>query len=395
MIFMDPVRVYGETIFERGRQYFNDGRVTRVIKFKNKLIGEVMGTDLYRVEVNLDNLGCSCSCPYNTNCKHGVAVLLQYNNGDYIDGDGIEKGLESMNREELMGVIEKLIRLDPSNLAYLDVYQAGESKSDEKRIEVLDKEVFSRMQDLLHSYQSVEDAEELGKFIKIYEDVLTKKQIFYLLEFLVRNCEEYGWFYDDYSDSYFGDIVFEKLWDAFYRQDLEESDFERLQKLQMDDDYQMLEPFFNKMVMSKDTARLADFEEFFSELLDEPSYVEYLINCGLRDKARMLIKEGMSLNDDSRFKFYLLIDEDEAIEFALEKEFYSSLIEHYHYSGAYEKAVECVLLLRRVMDRGEWDEYVKGLYLEHFRKRNLWREFKGRGITLKKKGDEVIIEGTG
>lgn len=94
------------------------------------------------------------------------------------------------------------------------------------------------------------------------------------------------------------------------------------------------------MVMSKDTPKLVGFEHFFFELLDESSYVEFLINCGLMDKARMLIKEGMSLNDDSRFKFYLLIDEEEAIEFALEKEFYSSLIQHYHYSGAHDKAVD-------------------------------------------------------
>ena len=480
-----------------------------------------MGTDRYRVEVNLDNLGCSCSCPYGTNCKHGAAVLLQYHNGDCVDGDEIEKRLDSMNREELMGVIEKFIRLDPSNLIYLGVYQGGEGKPDKERTEALDKEVFSRIKGLLHSYQSVDDVEELGKFIKVYEDVLTKKQIFYMLEFLVRNCEEYEWFYDDYSDNYFGDIVFKNLWDALYIQELEESDFEILQELQSDDDYQMLEPFFNQMVMSEDTDKLAGFERFFFELVDEASYVEFLINCGLVDKARMLIKEGMSLNDDSRFKFYLLIDEDEAIEFALEKEFYSSLIWHYHYSGAhdkavdlfnevihdsdkkrllscnlylftdifdtigkskikdhadeilyplfdlcyscgfyglcvdigividdmeimhkmislgadhfnytieskmklleyledeyeeeverelikltrfliekmgnysYEKAAECVFLLRKMMGRGKWDEYLKGLYIGHFRKTNLWKEFAKRGIHMKKKGDMVTIE---
>lgn len=521
---MDPVKVYGESIFERGRQYFNDGRVTRVIKFKNNLIGEVMGTDRYRVEVNLDNLRCRCSCPYSTNCKHGAAVLLQYNSGDCIDGDGIEKRLKNMDRDELIGIIEKLVHLDPSNLIYLDMYQVGEKKPNKERTEALDKEVFSRMQALLHSYQSVEDAEELAKFIKVYEHVLTKKQIFYMLEFLVRNCEDYGWFYDDYSDSYFGDMVFENLWDALYIQELEEGDFKRIRELQRDDNYQMLEPFFNQIVMSRDTTKLAYFEDFFSELLDEPSYVQFLINCGLMDKARMLIKEGTSINDESRFKFYLLIDKDEAIEFALEKGFYSSLLQHYHDSDAhdktvdlfykvvkdsdkkgllncdlyiftdifdsimkdkikdhvdetlyslfqlcyscgyyglcvdigieindvevmqkmiplevdrfnytieskmkllkyledeyeeevekelmkftkfliekkdnytYEKAAECVFLLLRIMGRDEWDEYVKGLYLGHFRKTNLWSEFAKRGLHLKKKGNVVTLSSRG
>ncbi|HEX7574993.1 MAG TPA: hypothetical protein VF360_01335 [Candidatus Methanoperedens sp.] len=39
----DIIHVYGETIFYRGQDYFDDDRVTSVIKFKNKLTGEVEG----------------------------------------------------------------------------------------------------------------------------------------------------------------------------------------------------------------------------------------------------------------------------------------------------------------------------------------------------------------
>jgi uncharacterized Zn finger protein len=39
----DIKRVYGETIFYRGLDYFDDDRVTSVIKSKNKLTGEVEG----------------------------------------------------------------------------------------------------------------------------------------------------------------------------------------------------------------------------------------------------------------------------------------------------------------------------------------------------------------
>jgi len=40
----DIKRVYSEIIFERGLDYFVEGRVTDVIKFKNKLTGEVEGS---------------------------------------------------------------------------------------------------------------------------------------------------------------------------------------------------------------------------------------------------------------------------------------------------------------------------------------------------------------
>lgn len=74
----DIKRVYSETIFERGLDYFVEGRVTDVIKFKNKLTGEVKGSAKYKTEVDLSDLHSRCSCPYGINCKHGAAMLLQY-----------------------------------------------------------------------------------------------------------------------------------------------------------------------------------------------------------------------------------------------------------------------------------------------------------------------------
>ncbi len=41
-------RVYTEVTFGRGLEYFKEGRVASVIKFKGKLIGEVVGTEKYR-----------------------------------------------------------------------------------------------------------------------------------------------------------------------------------------------------------------------------------------------------------------------------------------------------------------------------------------------------------
>ncbi len=98
-------RVYSEATFGRGLEYFKEGRVASIIKFKGKLIGEVVGTEKYRTEVNMENLSSKCSCPYGTNCKHGAAMLLQYFNGEYIDGDKIMEKVEDMDREEVKGVI--------------------------------------------------------------------------------------------------------------------------------------------------------------------------------------------------------------------------------------------------------------------------------------------------
>ncbi len=184
-------RVYSETIFERGLGYFNEGRVSNAIKLREKMFGVVVGTDRYKTEVNLDNFESKCSCPYGRNCKHGVALLLQYFNGDYVDGDGIMKRLEGMGREELVGVIERLIDMNPANLLYMGVYpEAGEQIS-EKRVESIDKEIRSRLRNIEHEYADAGFVDDFSKFIKVNEDVLTKEQIFHVLEFLIHNFRSF------------------------------------------------------------------------------------------------------------------------------------------------------------------------------------------------------------
>ena len=515
-------RVYSETTFERGLEYFREGRVASVMKFRDKLMGEVIGTDRYGTEVNLDNLGSRCSCPYGTNCKHGAAMLLKYFNGEYIDGDEVMERVENMSSEELKEIIERLVSMNPANLSYLAA-PAGEKKASEKLLAALDKEIKSRLKRIEYTYADAGFVDDFAKFIKVNEEALTKEQVFYILEFLVNNCEEYGYFYDDYSDSSFGDVIFENLCDAFVKKELDERDFERLKKLRGEDNYEMLDPFFNRIAAAESAAKLANFEEYIHDFLDERSYVEFLINCGLIDKARGLIETWDSLGDETRFRLYLRIDKDNAIEFARRKEAYSSLIRYYHEVGAhdeavglfkevvsdeekraqlkhdlylyrdifdsinksekkegledvlrslfeicyslkyyslcvnagmklgdkelmlkligqkrgydfdveakiklldylkedykkevekelkefaeslieekrnyaYEKAADCVFLLRKVISKEEWENYVKGLYNVHSRKMNLWLEFTRRGVSLKKKMGTVTIEDRG
>lgn len=335
----DIRRVYGETIFERGLDYFEDDRVTGVIKFNNKITGEVEGSATYKTEVDLNDLHSRCSCPYGSNCKHGVAVLLQYLEGEYGDGDEVTKRLDGMSREELRSAVDTLIRLNPSNLQYLGAHTEEGKKSGEVLIEALDKQIESRLHRIGYSNADTSLADDFASFIRANENVLTKEQIFHILEFLVDSCEDYGWFYDDYSDSYFGDVIFENLCDAFVKKQLERSDLEKLKELEERDNYDMLDPFFNRLSEVENSANLKDFEEYVREFLDESSYIEFLINCGLREKAKSMIESLESLGEESRFRLYLKIDIGEALEFAYRIGAFSSLIKYYHEIGAHSEAV--------------------------------------------------------
>jgi uncharacterized Zn finger protein len=213
----DIKRVYGETIFYRGQDYFDDDRVTSVIKFKNKLTGEVEGRTKYKTDVDMNDLHSECSCPYGINCKHGVAVLLKYMEGEYSDADNVTKSLDRMSREELRGLMDSLINANPSNLMYLGIQVEVGEKTDENLEEALDKQIESRLHRIMKSNGDDASADELSRFIKVNESVLSKEHIFHIIEFLVDNCEDFGCFYNDYSDSYYGDEIFENLCDVFVK----------------------------------------------------------------------------------------------------------------------------------------------------------------------------------
>lgn len=72
----------GSRISGRGRKYQHQGRVEDVaVTGDCALIGWVHGTERYATKVIMDKGGLpesTCSCPYGINCKHGVAVVIEY-----------------------------------------------------------------------------------------------------------------------------------------------------------------------------------------------------------------------------------------------------------------------------------------------------------------------------
>jgi len=72
----------GEKIVSRGKSYQRQGRVSDLAATDDgSLIAWVDGTERYVTKVKMDEDGLlesSCTCPYAIDCKHGVAVVLEY-----------------------------------------------------------------------------------------------------------------------------------------------------------------------------------------------------------------------------------------------------------------------------------------------------------------------------
>ena len=72
----------GGKIVSRGKSYQRQGRVSDLaITDDGSLIAWVDGTERYATKVVMDENGLPdsiCSCPYELDCKHGVAVVIEY-----------------------------------------------------------------------------------------------------------------------------------------------------------------------------------------------------------------------------------------------------------------------------------------------------------------------------
>jgi len=335
---LEIAHAFGRETFRRGKAYFEEGRVLSAIRLKRNVFGEVLGTEKYITHVTLDGLDSSCTCPVRVNCKHGVALLLQFLSGNHVDGDRIMHDLERTERFELLKILKSLIEDNPMLL--LGIQETRKEPSDKLKSSV-EKQIKKMLENITDSGYADEDfAKTFAKLIRTNSVLLDKELIFYVLEFLVNNSERYGYFYDDYGDYSFGEEIFENLCDAFAQKPLEENDFERLRKITEEDDYDMFYPFLTRMVTPKNAPKLKAFGDQVKALLgNEALYAEFLINAKEIEEAKRILNRSRSLNESERFNLYIRIDKTEAIVLAKKRKYYSSLIWYYYQTNVQEEVI--------------------------------------------------------
>lgn len=83
-------------ILARGKKYFEEGRVSEIIQYGNRITAHVAGTEDYYVEIDLpsgvpDSWFCTCPYAIQSDCKHKAAVLFAVEAGEYtFTGDPLE-----------------------------------------------------------------------------------------------------------------------------------------------------------------------------------------------------------------------------------------------------------------------------------------------------------------
>jgi len=210
--------------FERGMQYFREGRVGKLDVSGSVVTAKVRGTSNYSVEINLENnFKSTCTCPYDLEgyCKHIVATLIALTK-DYQDilkrgelerntFDGI---FSSMSAEQLRDFLKKEFSRNKSLKDRFMIYATGELGTKVKSVDDYKKEIVALIDDV-SEYGYVEYGNEIdySSFLDLAQRYIEKRnfsEAAKVYQALSEAIVEHMDMVDD-SDGYYGDIFSEAV----------------------------------------------------------------------------------------------------------------------------------------------------------------------------------------
>ncbi|HII29767.1 hypothetical protein COT48_05150 [Candidatus Woesearchaeota archaeon CG08_land_8_20_14_0_20_47_9] len=224
---------FGSEIIERGRKYYQQGRVRSLVVDGDSVAAVVIGSRNYRVRINLKTGNFKCTCPCEFNCKHVVAVLLALKEKKpSMRKDEIDTILKRKSREELIDILKKMLISEPRlkkiiNSTVQDINERIENLelSDEEDIDSLVDEIDGLYEECIKSDKQIANLLSLFKkcflFYSEYGDVepleesmfiileriskeakkLSKDKRKALLQELVDLTREYDFFWDSIDDA--------------------------------------------------------------------------------------------------------------------------------------------------------------------------------------------------
>ena len=338
MMIEKIIDTYGFKTFEKGRRYFEEGRVIYAVKCGDRLLGEVMGNDRYYVEVNLTDLRAICSCPVRYDCKHAVALILAHINGYFSeDSSRIAEAYPLLVVSDVKDVIKKLLKY-PCERNVLDVV----------------------------------------RLLRFRKDNFDKEFLIELLEGV-----DAGEFYNDYYDYYFYDQLVETVVEILIEKGLDDKDLKRLKKIA------------EKDFIGDDVAwYLAHYYDEFFESLDSELVFQILMK---RDKKKAyefakrerLCSELIVYFDDFSFVDFTNLSYEACVKLLKKGYELRKLFDYCYKVGFYDLCVEIAIKLNdlSMMKRlCRLDDRVKVFLLSRVKRRELIPEIVKTVFDLVSKG---------
>ncbi len=116
----DISRLFSPRIYERGIEYFEEGRILRPFIYKSTIMAECQGSQPEKYHISIDaregRIIASCTCPYAFGyCKHIASVLYGWvkRPSGFTDLGKSEDTLLKLNRAQIVEIVMDMIRYDP------------------------------------------------------------------------------------------------------------------------------------------------------------------------------------------------------------------------------------------------------------------------------------------
>jgi uncharacterized Zn finger protein len=180
----------GSKIVARGKDYQRNGHVSGLARIKdNGLIAWVRGSEEYATKVIMDSDGLpesECTCPFQFDCKHGVAVVLEY--------------IEQVKKKTLIPVADKnderfsLLEDDDVDFDDEEEEPASPKKSDKEIDNFLKDMTKEKLIDLIHGLR--ENIPEITGEIIVRQQIQSddkKPMINRLRKEIRETASEPGW----------------------------------------------------------------------------------------------------------------------------------------------------------------------------------------------------------
>lgn len=161
-----------DAVFERGRNYREEGRVQRLDRFDDTISATVRGTHHYdvAVDVGADSVDARCTCPYEGTgeCKHVVAVLLELKERlPEDDAERIDPLVEDVPPTDLRKFLREALAWDP-DLRERFLVRFGEASG--KSLEEYREEVETLFEKHTEEYPVVTEAIDFSRITDLAEE---------------------------------------------------------------------------------------------------------------------------------------------------------------------------------------------------------------------------------
>ena len=120
VVYLDQENTHGESW-----NYYCNGQIVRAAVYKNRISGTVRELyDEYYIQITADEheITSSCSCGSRDQvCKHVISLLYSWVNDrdGFLDVGKVIKQLYSMEKADLVSVIERILQTDPSTARFV------------------------------------------------------------------------------------------------------------------------------------------------------------------------------------------------------------------------------------------------------------------------------------